>query len=75
MNNYRYLHLAIWLLLLSACTSQSVKEISGKAIANTANTEVGYSTQQCFVVKQQCVQGYYEEWFTSDGTPGCSCAK
>lgn len=57
------------------CSANGLRDIVGNAAAHAAGSEVGYSANQCFVVQQQCNQGYYEEWLTSDGTAGCSCAK
>lgn len=62
-------------LLLSGCAANSARDLIGSGVANAANSEVGYTQQQCFTVKSQCVQGHYEEWKTSDGTQGCSCKK
>ena len=62
-------------LLCTACTANNARELMGSAIANAADTEVGYSQSQCFKVRTQCVEGHYEEWQTSDGVPGCSCKK
>lgn len=62
-------------LLVCGCSANAARDIIGKGVANAAKTEVGYTPQQCFVVKSQCVQGHFEEWQTSDGTLGCSCKK
>ena len=60
-------------VMLSGCTSQSARALIGNAVANAADTQVGYNAQECFKVQTQCVEGLYEEWQTSDGVPGCSC--
>ncbi|MDO6712637.1 hypothetical protein Q4567_18025 [Aliiglaciecola sp. 2_MG-2023] len=65
--------LMLVLVSLNACTASSTKEFLGHAAANAADTQVGYNQQQCFTVKNQCVQGHYETWQTSDGVEGCSC--
>ncbi|MFA3792986.1 hypothetical protein AB6T38_17905 [Aliiglaciecola sp. SL4] len=67
--------LMLVLACLGACTASSTKEFLGNAAANAADTQIGYNQQQCFTVKSQCVQGYYETWQTSDGVEGCSCKK
>ena len=65
--------LLMFVILLSACTSTTGRDLLGNAIGSAANTQVGYNKHQCFKIKSQCVQGHYEEWQTSDGVPGCSC--
>lgn len=66
-------------VLLCGCSSingkELAREIVGKGLGNASGSEVGYNAQQCYVVKNQCVQGEYQEWRTSDGVPGCSCKK
>ena len=75
MNRLKSVFYVVLVFLITACTASDFRDVAGKAAANAANSEVGYSSSQCFVVKQQCIEGYYEEWQTSDGTQGCSCAK
>ena len=65
--------LSLFVLLLSGCTAKNTKQILGSAVANVADTKVGYDKPSCYVVQQQCRDGYYQEWETSDGVPGCSC--
>ncbi|WP_340678472.1 hypothetical protein [Paraglaciecola sp.] len=63
------------LLILSGCTTQSGRQIMGSAIGNAADTEVRYTQSACYTLQQQCVQGDYLEWETSDKQMGCSCKK
>ncbi len=58
---------------LGACSSISGKQLLGGLAAGAANTQVAYDKMQCRTIQSRCVQGHYEEWETSDGTPGCSC--
>lgn len=69
--------LAVILILigfLAGCTSMNAKQILGAAAGNAAKTQVKYG-KQCYALKNQCVQGEYQEWKTSDGVEGCSCKK
>lgn len=60
-------------LVMMGCSTTTGKALVGGAMANSANTQVKYNASQCFALKNQCVQGHYEEWTTSDGVDGCSC--
>ena len=62
-------------VLVSSCSSQTGKQIIGGAMANAVDTQVAYDKQQCYALRNQCVQGHFEEWQTSDGVMGCSCKK
>ena len=66
---------AALVVILSSCTSQSGRQLVGSAIANAADTQVRYTPSACYTLQQQCVQGDYQKWETSDKEMGCSCKK
>lgn len=66
--------LFILLVFLNGCSTMDAKQILGAAAGNAAGTQVKYG-KQCYALKNQCVQGEYQEWETSDGVEGCSCKK
>jgi len=70
-----YIALGTVMLLVSGCTTQNGRQLMGSAIGNAADTQVAYSPAACFTLQQQCVQGEYQEWETSDKQMGCSCKK
>jgi heme/copper-type cytochrome/quinol oxidase subunit 3 len=70
-NEMKYVVLGTVMLLISGCTTQGGRQLMG----NAADTQVAYSPAACFTLQQQCVQGEYQEWETSDKKMGCSCKK
>jgi len=67
--------LAAIFTLFNECTKSDLKQIAGSAIAYGADTEVKYDANACRILRQQCVQGDFQEWETSDKEMGCSCKK
>lgn len=73
--NVRFIYVGFALLVISSCTSQNAKQFVGHAVANAADTQVKYTPMECHSLQQQCVQGDFQEWQTSDKQMGCSCKK
>ena len=73
MRNILLMLVLVFSSVLTACTTQSVKELVGHGMANAADTKVGYNPTQCFTVRQACQGGDFQQWQTSDGVDGCSC--
>jgi hypothetical protein len=73
--NQWFIYLGLLVLALCSCTSQNAKQFVGHAVANAADTQVKYTAMECKSLQQQCVQGDYQEWETSDKQMGCSCKK
>ncbi|MDP5032347.1 MAG: hypothetical protein NWQ54_20210 [Paraglaciecola sp.] len=71
----KLIYLVFFLLVLNSCTSKNAKQLMGHALANAAQTEVKYTPGECQTLRQQCVQGDFQEWQTSDKEMGCSCKK
>ena len=67
--------ISVAVVLLSGCTKSNLRQIAGSAVANGADTQVRYSSHECRTLRQQCVQGDFQEWQTSDKEMGCSCKK
>ena len=67
--------LAAIVTLSAGCTKSNLRQIVGSAIADGADTQVKYDAQSCRILQQQCVQGDFQEWQTSDKEMGCSCKK
>lgn len=59
----------------TACTKSHVRQWVGSAVADGADTQVKYSEFECRTLRQQCVQGNFQEWQTSNKDLGCSCKK
>lgn len=75
LNKTNYVFICTVVLVLSGCTTQGGRQLMGNAIGNATDTQVAYSPAACFTLQQQCVQGDYQEWQTSDKQMGCSCKK
>jgi hypothetical protein len=68
--------LLVAIVTLSAgCTKSNMRQMVGSAVADGADTQVKYNAHACRILQQQCVQGDFQEWETSDKEMGCSCKK
>ena len=67
--------LAAMVTLSTGCTKSNMRQMVGSAIADGADTQVKYDAHACRILQQQCVQGDFQEWQTSDKEMGCSCKK
>jgi hypothetical protein len=67
--------LAAIFTLFSGCTKSDLRQIAGSAITDGADTQVKYDAHACRILQQQCVQGDFQEWQTSNKDMGCSCKK
>lgn len=63
------------LITVGGCTTKQAQHFVGSAIADGADTQVRYNDHQCRILRQQCVQGDFQEWETSEKEMGCSCKK
>ncbi|GAA5139539.1 hypothetical protein [Thalassotalea piscium] len=59
-------------VLLFGCTSNQLKIFAAEAISGSA---IGYSKERCGAIKVACPLERYDEWKTSNGKFGCSCAR
>ncbi|WP_438862845.1 hypothetical protein [Neptunicella sp.] len=64
-------------ITLSACStfSYNTKEIGAGALGELSNSQISYNPARCQAIKNQCVQGHFEEFPTSDGQTGCACSQ
>jgi len=63
------------LIIAGGCTTKQAQHFVGSAIADGADTQVRYNDHQCRILRQQCVQGDFQEWETSEKEMGWSFKK